>query len=461
LTGTTFAATTHDAVVIIPGIMGSALRDTRTGDLVWGLSDPRWYVRAWTRPDGLRALHVTDEERAGRTGRIEPHGLLRFPAWAPWLAGLEPYTKLVRQVREVVADPTAVLEFAYDWRLPVEHNARLLAGAMADHLAAWQRHDAQVAARRRHPDGRPAQLVLVAHSMGGLLAQALTLISGATTDVRTTITLGTPFYGAVKAAMILNTGRGAPVKLPREKLRALARTLPGLHDLLPTYRCLHEGSGPVRLAPEVVERLGGDLELARRSGEFHARVNRAALVGHHSLVGVGQRTMQGLRVRDGVAVALYEAFGHRADGTLVKKDFQGDGTVYWESAALIEGFHEVVQQHGALPGTDEAISLVRDLARAPGGKPRPLLGAGAVGLDLPDVVDVDVEFTALANDVGMTVMVYETTGEQPGRPVEITPPRWEDGCPTVRLILPRPGLYRVEASSAGHSPVTQTVLAVE
>ncbi len=71
--------TTHDAVVVIPGIMGSALRDTRTGKLVWGLSDPRWYARAWTSPNGLRTLHVTDEERAGGTGHIKPRRRDRPP----------------------------------------------------------------------------------------------------------------------------------------------------------------------------------------------------------------------------------------------------------------------------------------------------------------------------------------------------------------------------------------------
>ena len=36
----------QDAVVVVPGIMGSALRDTTTGRPLWGLR-PDWYARTW------------------------------------------------------------------------------------------------------------------------------------------------------------------------------------------------------------------------------------------------------------------------------------------------------------------------------------------------------------------------------------------------------------------------------
>lgn len=453
------AARPHDAVVVVPGIMGSALRDTRTGRLLWGMSDLRWYLKAWAYPGGLHALHVTDEERDGRLGRIEPAGLLEFPAWAPWLAGLEPYTRLVRELEAAVVAPEAVLKFSYDWRLPVEHNSRLLAEAATRHLRRWRATEAHVEARRRHPDGRPAQLVLIAHSMGGLLVQALTLIPGATDDVRTTITLGTPFYGAVKAASILNSGRGAPVPLPRRRLRALAATLPGLHDLLPTYRCLHEGTSAKPLTPAHVAAIGGDEDLAARSADFHRRVNHAALVGHHSLIGTRQRTMQGLRIDAGVVEPLYYTFTHGPGNTLTTKDFQGDGTVHWESAAMVEGHHEVVQQHGALPATVEATSLVRTLLAAPGRRPQPLLGDGGVGMAPPDVIEPAREFTFPVSDIAATCAVYEISGDRPGAQLAATKPQWRDGVPHVRLTVPRPGIYRLSLQLGARSPVTQLIMA--
>ena len=55
----------------------------------------------------------------------------------------------------------------------------------------------------------------------------------------------------------------------------MAKTLPGLHDLLPTYRCLDDVDGdtePVRLTPELVAEIGGDPELATASFAWHAQV---------------------------------------------------------------------------------------------------------------------------------------------------------------------------------------------
>ena len=49
-----------------------------------------------------------------------------------------------------------------------------------------------------------------------------------------------------------------------EAARDLARTLPGLHDLLPTYRCLPTRMNVVALRSADVELIGGDADLADR-----------------------------------------------------------------------------------------------------------------------------------------------------------------------------------------------------
>ena len=305
----------QDAVVVIPGIMGSALRDTTTGRPLWGLR-PDWYARAWAGRETLRALMLTDDERAGRIGRVEATGLLRFPAFSPVLAGFEPYTTLCDRIRAMVASPKAVLEFAYDWRLPIEHNARRLATAACEHLARWRACCEHEAARRTRPDHRPAQLVLVAHSMGGLLCRALALESD---DVRATITLGTPFDGAAKVAVLLSSGRGAPLPQPRRRLRRLAATLPGLHDLLPMYRCVDDGDDVRRLAPADVAALGGDEEHARAAQESHARLAQVRLVGHRAVIGTEQPTVSSLQLRNGVVRELHHSFLLHSDGEAARR----------------------------------------------------------------------------------------------------------------------------------------------
>src|SRR5205823_6399116 len=151
---------------------------------------------------------------------------------------------------------------------------------------------------------------------------SLSLIPGATADIRASVTLGTPFEGAAKAAMILNSGRGTPIPLPRRRLHRLAKTLPGVHDLLPTYRCLDDGRDVRRQGPSAVERLGGDYDLAVESRDSHAALAGARLLEHRALVGIEQHTVQCLTIHDGLVEPRYHTFRTNYDGSLVR---DGDG----------------------------------------------------------------------------------------------------------------------------------------
>ncbi|PZT68287.1 hypothetical protein DN402_08525 [Streptomyces sp. SW4] len=72
----------HDAVVVVPGIMGSALRDVENDTPLWGLGRVFQYsLRQHARR--LRALAVTDAERAGETGRVEATGVMNVADWFP------------------------------------------------------------------------------------------------------------------------------------------------------------------------------------------------------------------------------------------------------------------------------------------------------------------------------------------------------------------------------------------
>jgi pimeloyl-ACP methyl ester carboxylesterase len=456
----------QDAIVIIPGIMGSTLVETATGDTVWGL-DPGSYADAWTRGRGLRALLLTDDERAGRYGRISASGLLRAPAWAPVLRGVEPYTALVEAVTRVVGDPAAVLEFGYDWRLPVEYHAARLAECADRHLDAWLAHPRHEQVRAVRPDGRPGQLVLVAHSMGGLVVRAMAAIPGAMERVRAVVTLGTPFEGAAKAAVILNSGRGAPVPLPHRRLRRLAATLPGLHELLPTYRCVDEGDDVRRLTPDDVAALGGDRGLAEAAAEMHARTAGVTLPGHEVVIGDAQRTAQTLRLGTGVVTEGYYDFEVHSDGDLVRDGDGilrrvpafGDGTVPARSATPTgPRALPLPQQHGSLARTADAIGIVRAaiLGRHLGGR----LGEGDVGIRTPDLVRPGQEWPVLVDGVkapDATCTVYDAATNQL---IESEYPlHLRDGQVQATVTLPAPGLYRVSVDGGGTAPVTQLVLA--
>ncbi|MFG3056096.1 hypothetical protein ACGFZP_34800 [Kitasatospora sp. NPDC048239] len=463
-------AVSQDAVVIVPGIMGSALRNAHTGEPVWGLS-PKLLAGFWSDPDRLRVLHLTPAEREGRYGRIEPAGLLTASTWAPFLKGVEPYTDLVDTIREVVADRAAVLEFGYDWRLPVAVNGARLAAAARRHLDAWRTRPAHEDARRLRPDGRPAQLVFVAHSMGGLVTQeALAAAPGLAADTRAVVTLGTPFEGSVLAATILNSGRGGPAALPRRALRELAATLPGVHDLLPRFLCVDSGAEAHRLSPADVAALGGDLHLATAAEESHRRRRAVPLPRHRAVVGTAQPTPQSLQLRDGIVHEQYAGFTHNSDRTPIRDgdgvpvltDQAGDGTVHQDSASRGgDAITYLPLQHGALAADRSARHHVRAVITERDRVLGPSMGAEHVGLDVPDLVEAGLPWhlrlPGADSTAGVSLTIHNTDGDTP---VRAPWPSARDGLVGARITLPAPGLYRVTAIVSGQPPITQLVLAI-
>ncbi|MFD9540902.1 hypothetical protein [Streptomyces sp. NPDC060022] len=151
------------------------------------------------------------------------------------------------------------MTFPYDWRLPVATNAHRLAKEARKHLQRWLQHPAHAAARRQAVDERPARLVFIAHSMGGLVTQAALTLSADTdlaADTRGVMTLGTPFKGSVVAANILNTVQGGPLPLPHNRLASASATMPAVHDLLSRFLCLEDGLKVRHLSPTDVADLG-------------------------------------------------------------------------------------------------------------------------------------------------------------------------------------------------------------
>ncbi|MCX5046244.1 hypothetical protein OG921_24025 [Aldersonia sp. NBC_00410] len=439
----------EDAVVVIPGIMGTELIDTSTGKLLWGLK-PRLLAQMWISRTSLTRLAVT------RDHAVQPGRLLRVPAFAPVLAGIEPYTNLVAELRNIVRHESAILEFGYDWRLSVRHNAGLLAEAIDRHVDAW----------RVRSDRRDAKVHLVAHSMGGLLCHSLAAIPGATDKVASTITLGTPFEGAAKAMVMLNSGEGTPLR--SGQLQAIAVTMPGIYDLLPTYRCIDEGDTIRALTATDVAAAGADRDLADAALAHRAELADVPIPQHRALIGIDQPTMCSLALDAGRIETLFHTFEvdqagepvRHVNGILKRFPGLGDGTVPRNSAVPL---HQrcttpLPQQHGPIARTDEAIAFVRDRLLNLDTGPR--LGAGDLGIYLPDIVGVGAEFNIAVNgadnpdDIRATIEDV-ATGEQIDRPHA----QRRDGELVVPATIYTPGLHRIRIDGSAVSAVTQLVLA--
>ncbi len=133
----------------------------------------------------------------------------------PGLVSYGWYGPLIDRLRRETR--SQVVEFPYDWR---QTNA-LSAAALADRVDAL---------KREHGD---RQVVLIAHSMGGLVARHHIAQGGGHRHVRRLITLGTPYRGAAGAADALANGLPPTFGLLRRRLRSFLRTCPSVHELLP------------------------------------------------------------------------------------------------------------------------------------------------------------------------------------------------------------------------------------
>lgn len=187
-----------------------------------------------------------------------------------------------------VAD-AEVLEFPYDWRRSNSNTA-----ARLDKVV-------EAALKERSDD---VSVVLVAHSMGGLVARNY-LATGKTADrCRLLVTIGTPYRGAVKALDKLVNGMPGPGKLGR-RLTKLVRSLPSVYELLPTYDCI-VAPDATRTALAEHRGLPLDVDLFDCAVAMHAETNAAftdahdAVVDTVAIVGQRQRTSTFATYRDGI-----------------------------------------------------------------------------------------------------------------------------------------------------------------
>lgn len=451
---------TSDAVIYLPGIMGSELVDA-DGKVVWGMR-PRLLARQALFHDVMERLKPAPGDR------IRASRPVQLPVSLPLLSGIEPYTQLEHRLRATTLRPEAVLPFAYDWRRSVADAAAALAPVARGHLAEWRQRFSFLPDDERK--GRPEpRLTLVGHSMGGLVASwfATVLRDQGGDDVRRVITLGTPFAGAVNAVRVLASGRYLPLGLFATSLRNATRTMPGVYELLATYKCVDEGdeddgrARPFRrLTPADVAGIGADAGLATDAQAAMARLTTA--IGAEAggrircLVGTTQPTLQSVRFDAGTP-SFAEVVADADSGR--REDHRGDGTVF-RYAALPSGVTPsfLPQGHGTLAKAPEGIEFAVAVATE-----RPLAAFQAVsdlGLRVPELAIAGTSFTVEAVDAEPGAMCTVTdTDTNALITMQALLPR--DGMLATDVVPPAPGAVRVSVSSSGFSPVERLVLVAD
>jgi len=427
-------------IVVLPGIGGSIL--SRGDAHVWDATP----ANALHRLVDPSHLAVADDDGVEATGLAGPFGVVPF--WMPF-PGYHRLLKMLaspfspgpvvddgsRGHRNLLADIAAV---PYDFRRSIADSASMV--------------DADVRARRdaRRAQDRPDRFIVVAHSLGGLVARHwLATSEEAAAGCDHLLTLGTPHQGSPKALDVLVNGVRAA---GRTWVRAsrLLRTWPSLHELLPRYGAVLDAApdaGVIR-RPYEMALPGVDALLIQRAVAAHSMIDGGWAPGGFA---------SGVTVTPFVGVAQQTCLAARWDGRQLHMEVGtppwmsgtarfGDATVPDGAATPKEGDNsrsrEVACRHGWLVLVDDVAQLVR---RVTDPETEPFLGdataqpAGHVALDLEQDFVVAGELTVAR------VRLRAPDGAPVGPGV---------AEPTVRLRLAAPGAAptKVECiADNGHS----------
>jgi hypothetical protein len=446
----------------LPGITGSVLANAR-GKEVWSPSAGSIWRAITSLGGSITGLEL---EPGGNPGGVTAPRLIPDTTIVPGLIKIDGYTRneqyLIAQLG--LTPGQNYFPFPYDWRLDNRITGKRLEQQALDWLKRWR--DSSGAA--------DAKLVLIGHSMGGLVSRYFLECLGGWQHTRTLITLGTPYRGSLNAVDFLVHGVKKGIGPLGLDLSSLLRSYPSVYQLLPTYPCIDTGAGPLARIAAAAE--SGALpsvraDWAHDARKFHTEIEEAQKANAQNaayrergyrlipVVGIEQPTNQSATAAAG-SVALLRSY----EG----KDMGGDGTVPRVSATPLElsdAQREVyaAEMHGSLQNADGPLANIKGVLSQPAidlGRFRAELPT-SLTLELDDVVlpgqPLVVRARASEGNPGITAQLTNLTGgetltETLGR---ATQPGWKE----VALDLP-PGTWRVRVEAPGASPVTDLAVVV-
>lgn len=355
----------RQAVVLLPGVMGSLLASVR------GVTSMLWLNPLIFVNGQCQYLQLNQDGSADASVEID--------CTAFSLEKLS-YLKIGLALRK----KTDLFEFPYDWRRPIEYNADVLHQSI-----------------ERWSDGNPGQqFTLVGHSMGGLVSRAYLARhpDSAERRVRRLIMHGTPHFGAAAAVENLFNGNQMMSVIDRlndrNDMRRVVLSMPSLYELLPAPPDLFPSGRAYPANWDLYDASAWQLDGLRQ--DYLEAARRFYRLLADSDPQVPQVEIAGCHVNTMVGVERVHDNLEKPHLNLAYQDEgpdSGDGTVPLWSALLPKAEIYYFQGvHRSLPDKREVIDATLDLIEGgrcdlPAELPRPKTGLFRRELEAPPEVE--------------------------------------------------------------------------
>jgi hypothetical protein len=342
-------------------------------------------------------------------------------------------------------------------------SARRLAQKTQHWLEAW----------RASSGNEKAKLVLIGHSMGGVVARYFLEVLGGWRDTRSLITFGTPYRGSLNAVGYLANGYAKSIGPLKVDLSETVRSFTSIYQLLPTFECIDKGNGKLVRVGQTSGLPNVNAERAAKALAFHEEIREAQKRNAEDetyrengykifpIVGIEQPTFVSAVLRNGALELSQSHKGNvlggdsvvpRVSATPLELSDQQREIYAAEAHASLQNFAPVLMQvGGVLTGNELDLSTYEAVVSA----------QVTVGLDLQDVYAAGaVEIAAKPSEpVALEAQVFDVTTRNliTDAPLQTS----ADGHCYVKVNLP-PGAYRVTVRGDEKvSPVTDACLVVD
>jgi len=451
-----------DVVVLLPGISGSAL--AKDGREIWGLSAGTLWNAASTLGNSIRQLALGDDDPSvdDLGDGITATRLISDLHIIPGLWKIDGYstTKASLLQRAGLEENKNYFDFPYDWRRDNRVSGRRLAQASRGWLKAW----------RTSSGNDKAKLVLIGHSMGGIVARYFLEMLEGWRDTRSLVTFGTPYRGSLNAVGYLANGYAKGIGPLKIDLSETVRSFTAIYQLLPTFKCIDKGDGNVVRVGETSGLPNIDAGRAAKALAFHQEIRDAQernakdeVYGKDSyqifpVVGLEQPTFASAVLQNGKLELSQNLEGKVIGGDSVVPRVSATPhelsdahreMFAAEAHASLQNFAPVLTQVGGiLTGSEIDLGDFEAVVQV------------TLGLDLQDVYGAGpVEIVAKpSKPVPLDVQIFDAPTNKLVAKASLKAS--DDGYARAVVTL-SPGAYRVTVGGGGASPVTDACLVID